>query len=60
MNPTVGKISAGTLGAGIAVISVYLLELFVDVKIPGEVVAAATGIFTTLASLIIPDRMEKE
>lgn len=53
------KFSAAAIGGSLATITVWLINVFSGVTVPGEVAAALGALLTYGASAIIPDRVEE-
>jgi len=56
--PAAHKIAAGTLGASMSIILIWLMHTTTSVVMPVEVAQAFTTLVTTAVSMAIPDDME--
>lgn len=59
MTVTSKKLSAAAIGMPLAVVVVYGIEIAATLTVPGEVGAALGGVFTFVASVLIPDNVEE-
>lgn len=53
------KLSAAMIGAPVAIVTTWGFTTYTGIPVPAEVGAALGGIFTFVASVLIPDEKEE-